>query len=471
MRKTTLIIGVFLGLLLLVVLAVAALFLVDPAVFRGQLEARATAALGRQVQFDGPIRLERSLRPRIIIEDITIANPDWASSAHFAEAEKIGVQVALLPLLGGDLRVLDVSFTGVDLFIEEGPDGANNYTFGDKGDREEPGVLPPIEQFLLRDVIINYRSADASISRYIIAEAQLWNIPGQPERIEGKGSAKGMPFTILLAADTAAELSDPQNPWSLKLDLEGPGMSMTLAGRMPQAFKWDKGDYNITISGQQADSLETLFGVEFPTTGPFELSSNVNVAGESYRLTDLVAQIRGPSGTPDIKITNGDASGGQDEPLHIALQGKYGEAPFALTFKSERPFKFTSQTVPWPIEAQLGIADTKLNVEGVMIPETAAERFELDAQLQGETLNILAQLLDTELPEAGPYQLSFHTQVEEGNFKFTELEGTIKGSALWKVIRFVQGNASAHESGFIEASIEAELDNVPLALSLPLGQW
>ena len=132
------------GLLFLVVLAVGALFFVDPAVFRGQLEARASAALGRHFQTEGPIRLERSLRPRIIIENITIGNPDWASGAHFAEAEKVGVQVALLPLLRGDLKILDVSFTGVNLSIEKGPDGANNYTFGDGGEREEPGVLPPI---------------------------------------------------------------------------------------------------------------------------------------------------------------------------------------------------------------------------------------------------------------------------------------------------------------------------------------
>ena len=118
MRKSRIILILLIVLLLFVGLAVAALFFVDPAVFRGQLEVRAAVVLGRQVQFAGPIRLERSLRPRIIIEDITIGNPDWATGTHFAEAKKIGVQVALIPLLQGELRVLDVAFSGVDLFIE-----------------------------------------------------------------------------------------------------------------------------------------------------------------------------------------------------------------------------------------------------------------------------------------------------------------------------------------------------------------
>ena len=173
MRASKLVLIPLIGMLLLVVFAVAALYLVDPGVFRGQLEARATTAFGRQVQFEGPIRLERSLRPRIIVEDITIGNPDWAAGAHFAEAEKVGVQVALFPLLRGDLRILDVSFTGVNLSIEKGPDGANNYTFGDGGESEEPSVLPPIERLLIRNVTIKYLTADAGISRYQIDEARL----------------------------------------------------------------------------------------------------------------------------------------------------------------------------------------------------------------------------------------------------------------------------------------------------------
>ena len=126
MRISKLVLFLFIGLLIFAVVAVAALLFVDPAVFRGQLEARATAAFGRQFQIDGPISLERSLRPRIVIEDISIGNPAWASGKHFAKVEKIGVQVALFPLLRGDLTVLDVLFTGVEVFIEEGPDDANN---------------------------------------------------------------------------------------------------------------------------------------------------------------------------------------------------------------------------------------------------------------------------------------------------------------------------------------------------------
>jgi uncharacterized protein involved in outer membrane biogenesis len=238
---------------------------------------------------------------------------------------------------------------------------------------------------------------------------------------------------------------------------------------MVEAFKWDRGDYRITISGKQADALESLFDVEYPTTGPFELSANVNTSDGSFNVTDIAARVQGPPETPTIKISNGKASGGPGDPLQIALQGRYGDAPFGFTFASPHPLEGISQTTPWPIEAQLSIADTKLNIEGTIIPATAAERLEFDARLEGETLNTLAQLLNTELPQAGPYQLSFHTNIEAGAYTLTDLKGHIKDSELWQAIGIEGGEVSALNSGSVKASIDARLDNIPLSLSFQGG--
>jgi hypothetical protein len=163
---------------------------------------------------------------------------------------------------------------------------------------------------VIRDVTINYRAADGSASAYEIAEARLWNIPGEPERIEGNGFAKGMPFSVLLAADSASELSGPENPWSLKLDLDGPDMELTLSGKMVRAFYWDRGDYRIMLSGNQADSLESLFDVEFPTTGPFKFAWDLKLDGSSFQVTDLEASVQGLPDIPEIQVSHGTISGG-----------------------------------------------------------------------------------------------------------------------------------------------------------------
>ena len=162
MRTYKIVFIVLIGLVLVAVAAVAALIFVDPSIYRNQLETRASEALSREFKIAGPIHLERSLRPRIIVEDITIGNPDWATGTHFATAEKVGVQVALFPLLRGELRVLDTAFSGVNLYIEDGPAGANNYTFGDGSQSQTRGVLPTIDQLAVRDSVINFQSPDGA---------------------------------------------------------------------------------------------------------------------------------------------------------------------------------------------------------------------------------------------------------------------------------------------------------------------
>ena len=469
MRTFKIVLYIFIGLVLIAVAAVVALIFVDPSVYRNQLEARASAVFDREFKIEGPIRLERSLRPRIVFEDITIGNPDWANGSHFAKAKKLSLQVALFSLLSGNLRVLDVSFNGVNLFIEEGPDGVNNYTFGDRSQGEQAGVLPPIEKLFVKDTVINYQTADGSSNRFEIKEARLWNLPGEPERIEARGTAKGKTFSLVLAADNSAELTGPQNPWSVKLDVQGPDVALTIAGQMVEAFKWERGDYRIKLSGQQADSLENLFDVKFPTTGPFELSASVNKDTASFKMTDITARINGPPDTPAIQILAGEASGGPNAPLQIQLQGQFGETPFGFTFSSKQPFRGISQATPWPMEAGLNLADLKLNIEGSLTPTTTTERFEFDARLRGESLDSLAQLLDTELPEVGPYQFSFHTQVAAGTYAVSELQGTIERVGPWQMVQISSGEASLREKEPVRASLDARLDSVPLSLTVEGG--
>ncbi len=290
MRASKIALFFLIGLVFLTAAALMALWLVDPAVFRDQVEARASQAFGRPFRIEGDIDLARSLRPRIILHGITIANTDWAAAKHFARADEVAVQVALVPLLLGEMKVLDVRFAGVELFTEIRPDGANNFTFGEGGDRQAPQRLPSIERLQIRDAVIQHRLARGKIDRYEITQAQLWNIPGEPERIEAEGSARDVQFRIQFASDSAAELSGPQNPWSVHLAMQGPDMTLTFDGQMAQAFTWDQLDGRLVARGQQVDLLEKLLETETPLTGPFEFAAVLQSSRGVYRLTDLAAQ-------------------------------------------------------------------------------------------------------------------------------------------------------------------------------------
>ena len=160
MRLTKLLLA---SLALLAVLAaglVTALLLLDLGIFRGQIEARASIAFDRRVAIGGSVHLEPSLRPLLVAEDVRIGNPDWASRADFAHIQRLEVRVALLPLLLGDLEVLDVVFAGADVLLEVGADDRNNFTFGR---RTGPPELPDMHRFSVRESVLAYRDDDGTL--------------------------------------------------------------------------------------------------------------------------------------------------------------------------------------------------------------------------------------------------------------------------------------------------------------------
>jgi uncharacterized protein involved in outer membrane biogenesis len=319
-----------LGALLLLAGVGAALMTVDPAMFRGQLEARASAAFGRPVQLGGPIRLERSLTPRLVIGDIKIPNPEGHRDADLASAEEVAVQVALFPLLRGDLQVLEVRFSGAKIFLEAAPDGAGAYPVGDSGTPESGGgALPSIERILIQDAALAYRSVTGAVTRYEIKSARLWNLPGEPERVEAEGSAKGVPVRIFLAADAPAEASGPHLPWSARLEVQCPDLALIASGRVARAFDWDRFDLRIAVRGEGAETIENLFDVDLGGIGAFEITAFLAAADGVYHATELGVNIEGSDGGRILAVTDGTASGGRDTPLLPRTEKRHGSPAHA----------------------------------------------------------------------------------------------------------------------------------------------
>ena len=469
MLKSKLFYFLLIGVLLSAAIVVAALFLVDPAIFRDQMETRATAAFGRPFRIDGAIDLERSLRPRIVLQSITMDNPDWATSEHFARADKVAVQVALIPLLLGDLKVLDVLFAGLEVFIEEGPGGLNNYTFGAGGDRKAPGQLPSIDYLVIREAIITFRSMEGDDQQYEISSARLWNSPGAPERIEVDGFAKGMRYSILFTSDSPAELSSPQDPWSVALDMQGPSMKLTIDGQMAQAFAWNQFNGRIVFKGDRTDQLGELIDADLPSAGPFQVTAALRTEEGIFRFTDMVAQVQGLSGIPDIRITDGETSVGPEIPIHAELQGLLGDVPLAFTFESELPIPLASQTAPWPLAAGLRIGDTRCDVQGALLSQDAGKYLVFDGQLQGQSWDELALVQEGDFPASGPYRLTFQARIGETGYEVTDLEGRISDIENWQTVEIENGRVSGDGRGTSEGIITAKVADVPLSLSFQEG--
>ena len=132
----------FLGFIVVIVLLLAgalyALTFVDLGRFAPQIETAAKEATGRTLKIEGPLHIGFSLVPTVVAEQVSFSNADWGTKPQMLTAEKLALQVALLPLLSSQVDVRSVTIEGADIFLETDRKGRGNWEFGDAAPASQP---------------------------------------------------------------------------------------------------------------------------------------------------------------------------------------------------------------------------------------------------------------------------------------------------------------------------------------------
>lgn len=155
---------------LLVALLFAALVgpsLIDWNKFRAEIEAQASQATGRQVRIAGDIDFRILPAPQMTLNSVRVSHLAQTSALpsdpHFASFDAIHAEVALAPLLGGDIKVTSVVVVRPRINLEILPDGTPNWRDIDIAERiPERGMFSlasiSIDRARFEDATINYRN-------------------------------------------------------------------------------------------------------------------------------------------------------------------------------------------------------------------------------------------------------------------------------------------------------------------------
>ncbi len=133
-------IGVVAVLVLLIGAVVALPLLFDLNDYKIQISARVKQATGRELTIGGDIRLKILPTPRFSVHDVALANLDGAAAANMATIKSLDVQVALLPLLGGQIQIQHIVVGAPVIELARLADGRRNWEFTPSGDRPGRGI-------------------------------------------------------------------------------------------------------------------------------------------------------------------------------------------------------------------------------------------------------------------------------------------------------------------------------------------
>lgn len=151
LRKILTLLGAVVALVL--VLALAAFWLIDPNDYRDEIGERASAQLGREVQLAGPMSLK--LFPWLAIEtsDVGVGNPaDFGESPPLARIGQATASLRVWPLLRGELEIGAVTLEDADLHLVSNRAGRSNLDGLFDEDPERPASEPDLSGLVLGEL-------------------------------------------------------------------------------------------------------------------------------------------------------------------------------------------------------------------------------------------------------------------------------------------------------------------------------
>ena len=216
--------------------------LIDWNAYKDQLAQQVERATGRDITVDGPVSLSLLPSPAFSAQQVTLANVDGASEGPMARIADLRVQIALAPLLQGQVEVERLVLVEPRLRLERTPDGRANWRFGEaaggaNGDRNrsiDSGLLGQVSLQNVRvvDGTLRFIDPSAGIDRRLTgldARLSAQALSG-PYRAEGSLMSQGIPLDFdgqlgQLTAGTPA-------PYSLRVQLAGTDAHADLGGAL-----------------------------------------------------------------------------------------------------------------------------------------------------------------------------------------------------------------------------------------------
>src|SRR4030095_15215354 len=100
---------------------------VDVNTLIGPIQTRMKAATGRDLAVRGGGRIALSLHPKVVLSDVTLSNAPWATAPQMVTAQRLELEVALLPLLSRRFELIEFALVGPVIALESDGKGRNNW--------------------------------------------------------------------------------------------------------------------------------------------------------------------------------------------------------------------------------------------------------------------------------------------------------------------------------------------------------
>ncbi len=413
---------------------------------------------GRELTLRGNIQLKIGLRPALTVEDAHLENVSWGSRPELVKINRLELQVALLPLIRGDIEVRRFVLVEPDILLERDNSGTWNIGFKREKGEAEAGVKGEVTSgewglplFALNQLQIKKgrlifkdgRSAKTySVALHSVSAAAANN--ESPVSIKVKGAYRERSFEVAGTLGALTSFADPDKAWPLNLVGKTGRATVSADGVIKDLAKGRNFSFVVKTEGQSTADITDLINIpQIPDLRPFKVTGRVSETNGKLSIENLNAHM-GSEALAKVHMVGAikepRAKRGID--LKVDIRGKdltTLEKLLKRPLHLKGPFHGTGRLrdaegrlFVQDLDVQMGHSKlASLRLRGTINDLLAQREFDLKFHVQGKNLANLEELLSVSIPFRGPFKASGRVNdLGHKTYKFSEFEGTLRNSDL-----------------------------------------
>ena len=292
---------------LLIVVLIGVLYVIVTTYDFNKLKPRIIQAVrdatGRELTLAGDFKVRFGLSPSASVKGVGFQNASWGTRPEMARVKELEIQVALAPLIRGEVEFKRLIFKEPDILIETNPSGKSNLEFNPaekpKAEEKKPETgqgLPPLvfEEVRIEKGILAYRNGKEGKTLTIKVDQLTAALPGgeNPIGFKVKGFFNGRALEVEGTAGPLEGLFSPEKPWPLNLTARVEGTTAGVEGTLGKPLKGKGINLTVRAEGASLRKAAEFAGLDsIPEMGAFKVSARISDPANKIAVSNLKAQV------------------------------------------------------------------------------------------------------------------------------------------------------------------------------------
>ena len=208
------------------------LMVFPPSRIASLLADQVKTATGRDFRVNGELSIRLFPTLAVVANDVVLSNAEWGTGPEMLRFHRTAFEIALQPLLDGEIRVLEVAVDGADVLLETDGRGNANWVFSREKavDRKQSGPAISLARLAITNALISYREGGSAMLRKGTIEKLTLLAQGNRDKLSASLEIAGTQVQIDGPVGRLITLMEGAPDWPFDLRLSAGGTILHASG-------------------------------------------------------------------------------------------------------------------------------------------------------------------------------------------------------------------------------------------------